>query len=142
MQKKRLVSCLLIFTVIFGVVIHALAAENGSRPNRANAIKQIKEYLEAFYQDKVSCTNLKYVNGYEKDRNNYVVVAEYTLTLQKNPEELEKDIAKANSVDTCLFSLTIFYFFGEKAKAGDSVTLTREYPFKRTENGWLLVSKW
>jgi hypothetical protein len=71
-QISRVLFCVVLLAAI---TVHSAYAAD--RPNHANALTQISKSI-GVEEEAFDITKLAYVNGYQKDANNYVVSASYT----------------------------------------------------------------
>jgi hypothetical protein len=137
---------------LFCVVVLAVAsfhlAYAQDRPEHNNALSQIKTLLSnddtalvggsplwllawnsAGSSRDFTITNLKYVNGYQKDANNYIVATTYTRAFNVSLSGIFK-----KPDDPLLPAALIWGHF----ESGDSFDEECKFLFLRTENGWIL----
>jgi len=145
----KLISQLLFCLVILGMTTDCFSSEISSRPNKADALIQIKSLNEI--PGIVSCSDVKYLNGYEEDRNNYVVIAQYKLTLNKSLKQIQDDELKRQKnkrkykyeddieggTSMGLY-IILSIRFGIDSKEGETIVEKKQFNFIKTENGWLL----
>jgi len=91
-------------------------------------------------------TKLKYVNGFQRDTNNYIVSTTFTRVFKVSSKELsnKEGLGKSKSIDENLINemtwdLAIGFMWGH-FEPGDSFDEACEFRFLRTENGWILQS--
>jgi hypothetical protein len=139
---KTLVACV----ALIGLLLSSARAAETSRPDRANALAQIKRYLSdqgsAESNELWDLKNLKYANGYQKDSNRYVVILTFTRVFKKAAAEIVSS-AKADNktkeiMDQYVLALSIGSKFGD-FHAGDSFDEAWSFDFLLTENGWLIT---
>jgi hypothetical protein len=139
---------------LFCIVVLAVAsfhlAYAQDRPDHTNALSQINTLLSsddtalaggaplfllawnsAGSSRDFEITNPKYVNGYQKDPNNYIVAATYTRRFKKSLSGIFK---KSFADDPLLPAALIWGHF----ESGDSFDEECKFLFLRTENGWIL----
>ena len=82
-------------------------------------------------------TKLVYVNGFQKDPNDYVVFTTFTRGFKVSSSTYGKSSTADNPLQGWAERLVLSSLYG-KFEPGDSFDETCQFRFLRTENGWIL----
>lgn len=121
--------------VLAGVSFQEMACSATDRPDHKNALTQIMSQLS---DPSYSITKLQYANGFEKDQNNYIVLATYTRVFKVSASTFAKSISDSdNPLVRWAQSVAVSSVYGH-FEPGDSFDESAKFRFLRTENGWVL----
>ena len=125
----------LLGVVLAVVSFPELACSATDRPDHKNALTQIMSQLS---DPSYSITKLQYVNGFEKDQNNYIVLTTYTRVFKVSSSTFAKSISDSdNPLVRWAQSVAVSSVYGH-FEPGDSFDVSAKFRFLRTENGWVL----
>src|ERR1035441_520411 len=105
------------------------------RPTHKDALSQIITQIsdDRFYE----ITKPKYVNGFQKDPNNYVVLTTFTRVFKVSSSTYGKSATSDNPLQGFAERLVLSNLYGH-FEPGDSFDESAKFRFLRTENGWIL----
>lgn len=120
--------------VVTAVVSSHLAYAQ-DRPDHTNALFQIIRQIsdDRFY----IITKPKYVNGFQKDPNNYVVLTTFTRVFTVSSSTYAKSATSDNPLQGFAERLVLSNLYGH-FEPGDSFDESGKFSFLRTEKGWIL----
>jgi hypothetical protein len=116
---------------------------DNTKPHRADAIRQISDLLgfnNPNSREVIKLTNLSYDNGFLNNENNYTIAASWDVTFLKSANDLERLVHQMNSEEGMGMEfglLALGMKFGD-FKAGDVFHCSNEFPFLKTEKGWVV----
>jgi hypothetical protein len=131
------------FLVVFLFVLFCIGCSDNTKPGRADAIRQISDLLGSNNpnaREVVKLTNLSYDNGFLNNENNYTVAANWNVTFLKSANDLQRLAHQMNGEEGMGMEfglLALGMKFGD-FKAGDVFHCSNEFPFLRTEKGWIV----
>ena len=106
------------------------------RPDHTNALSQIKTLISND-DGSFKITKLVYVNGFQKDPNNYIVFTTFTTVFKVSSSTYEKSVTSDNPLQAFGERVAISIHYGH-FEPGDSFDESAKFRFLRTENGWIL----
>jgi hypothetical protein len=137
MLIRRLLCRGLFYIVVLAVVSFHLAYAQ-DRPDHTNALSQIKKLISNDDgSGSFTITKLVYVNGFQKDISNYIVLTTFTREFKVSSGTFQKSISSDNPVVSWAGGMAASVIWGH-FEPGDSFDEECQFRFLRTENGWIL----
>jgi hypothetical protein len=136
MLIRRLL-CRGLFCIVPLAAVSPHPAYAQDRPNHENAKSQIMNLLSDGNEESFTITNLKYVNGFQKDTSNYIVMTTFTRVFKVSSGTFRKSLSSDNPILSVAGGLAASLTWGH-FEPGDSFDEACKFRFLRTENGWIL----
>ncbi|WP_163930450.1 hypothetical protein [Paraferrimonas sp. SM1919] len=122
---------------IFAAITLCLIACSDS-PSEQQVLEQIKQSVNV--SEVLEVANIDKLNGW-MDKQHYVAQVSYEIIFIRDPKDAAHQLSKANK-DNPFAGI-----FGEMAlkmeygnfKAGDTQQFTKDFRFRKTEQGWRLI---
>jgi hypothetical protein len=121
-----------ILALLLGIIVMTiLGCGGGGVPDEGIISKQLTKKLEQLgVKNYYDIVNLKKTNGFEKDKNTYVVDIEFDLVMPQ-PEPKDRTMEIVNTANN---------FFGVFINIKDGMHFVGKATFLKTEQGWTFDS--